>query len=41
MRGEPPTQLLLQGTIPQSNGTAIPSYNPAVVGQLNWTHQTT
>ena len=39
--GEPLTNLLLQGTIPQSNGTAIPSYDPTVVGQLNWTHQTT
>jgi outer membrane protein len=31
----------MQGTIPQSTGTAIPSYDPAVTGQLNWTHQTT
>ena len=41
LRGEPLTHLLFQGTIPQSNGTAIASYDPAVVGQLNWTHQTT
>jgi outer membrane protein len=39
--GEPQTNLSLQGTILQSNGTAIPSYDPAVVAQLNWTHQTT
>ncbi|HXB69226.1 MAG TPA: TolC family protein [Candidatus Acidoferrales bacterium] len=39
--GEPQTNLSLQGTVLQSNGTAIPSYDPAVVAQLNWTHQTT
>jgi outer membrane protein TolC len=39
--GEPLTNFSLQGTVPQSNGTAIPSYDPAVVAQLNWTHQTT
>jgi outer membrane protein TolC len=39
--GEPLTNLSLQGTVLQSNGTAIPSYDPAVVAQLNWTHQTT
>jgi len=39
--GEPQTNLSMQGTVLQSNGTAIPSYDPAVVGQLNWTHQTT
>jgi outer membrane protein len=38
--GEPQTNFLLQGPIPQSNGTGIPSYDPALVGQLNWTHQT-
>jgi outer membrane protein len=37
---EPQTNFLLQGTIPQSNGTIVPSYDPALVGQLNWTHQT-
>jgi len=37
---EPQTNYSLQGTIPQSNGTVIPSYDPALVGQLNWTHQT-
>ena len=39
--GEPQTNASIQGTIAQSNGTAIPNYDPAIVGQLNWTHQTT
>ena len=39
--GEPQVNDSIQGTIPQSTGTAIPSYDPAVTGQLNWTHQTT
>jgi len=39
--GEPQDNLSMQGTIPQSNGTAVPIYDPALVGQLNWTHQTT
>jgi len=39
--GEPQTNYTLQGTVAQSNGTAIPSYDPALVGVLNWTHQTT
>jgi len=39
--GEPQTNYTLQGTIGQSNGTGIPSYDPAVTAQLNWTHQTT
>jgi outer membrane protein TolC len=39
--GEPQTNYSLQGPIPQSNGTTIPGYDPALVGQLNWTHQTT
>ncbi len=37
----PQVNLSMQGTIPQSNGTLVPLYDPAVVGQLNWTHQTT
>ncbi len=37
----PPTNLSIQGTIPQSTGTAVPIYDPAIVGQLNWAHQTT
>jgi outer membrane protein TolC len=38
---EPQTSLSLTGATPQSNGTAVPVYDPAIVGQLNWTHQTT
>jgi len=38
---EPQTNLSVQGTIAQSTGTAGPIYDPAIVGQLNWTHQTT
>lgn len=38
--GEPQINESLQGTIGQSIGTAIPSYDPAVTGLLNWTHQT-
>ncbi|HEY1239014.1 MAG TPA: TolC family protein [Bryobacteraceae bacterium] len=37
----PQTNLSMQGTVPQSTGTAIPNYDPAIVGQLNWSHQTT
>jgi outer membrane protein TolC len=39
--GEPQVNDSIQGTIAQSAGTVIPSYDPAVTGQLNWTHQTT
>ena len=39
--GEPQDNLSMQGTVPQSNGTAVPIFDPAIVGQLNWTHQTT
>jgi outer membrane protein len=39
--GEPQVNESIQGTIAQSAGTAIPSFDPAIVGQLNWTHQTT
>src|SRR3954452_18892435 len=39
--GEPQTNSSIQGTIAQSIGTGIPIYDPAIVGQLNWTHQTT
>ena len=39
--GEPQDNLSMQGTIGQSNGTAIPIFDPALVGQLNWTHLTT
>jgi outer membrane protein len=39
--GEPQDNLSIFGTVPQSAGTAVPVYDPALVGQLNWTHQTT
>jgi outer membrane protein TolC len=38
--GSPQTNLSVQGTVPQSSGTEIPSYDRAIAGQLNWTHQT-
>ena len=34
----PQANLSMQGGIPQSNGTPVPNYDPALVGQLNWTH---
>ncbi|MGA3097695.1 MAG: TolC family protein [Bryobacteraceae bacterium] len=39
--GSPQTSLSVQGTVPQSDGTPVPSYDRAITGQLNWTHQTT
>ena len=39
--GEPQTNLSIQGAIAQTNGTAIPNYDPFLTGQLNWTHTTT
>jgi len=39
--GEPQTNLSIQGSIPQSNGTAVPIFDPSIVGQLNWMHQNT
>jgi outer membrane protein TolC len=39
--GEPLTNLSIQGTIPQSTGTAIPIFDPYATGQLNWAHVTT
>ena len=39
--GEPQTNLSIQGSIPQSTGTAVPIFDPSVVGQLNWMHQNT
>ncbi len=38
--GEPQTSLSLLGAVPQSNGPAVPLFDPAISGQLNWTHQT-
>jgi outer membrane protein TolC len=39
--GEPLTNLSMQGAVSQSAGSAVPVYDPSVVGQLNWLHQTT
>ncbi|HEY1493667.1 MAG TPA: TolC family protein [Candidatus Solibacter sp.] len=39
--GEPSVNYSIQGTVNQSIGTGIPSYDPAIVALLNWTHQTT
>jgi outer membrane protein TolC len=39
--GAPQDNLSVQGTTAQSTGSAIPSLDPSVVGQLNWNHQTT
>jgi outer membrane protein TolC len=39
--GEPQVNQSIQGTIPQSNGAAVPNFDPAIVGLLNWNHQTT
>jgi len=39
--GEPLTNLSIQGTIPQSNGTPVPAFDPFATGLLNWQHQTT
>jgi outer membrane protein len=39
--GTPQTNLSIQGSIPQATGTPVPNYDPAIVGQLNWTHTTT
>ena len=38
---EPQDNLSIQGGNLQSNGTTVPIFDRAVVGQLNWTHQTT
>jgi outer membrane protein len=38
---EPQDNLSMQGTVAQSNGSAVPVYDPSLVGQLNWTHQST
>ena len=39
--GEVQTNLSVQGTVPQSNGTPVTIFDPELVGQLNWTHLTT
>jgi outer membrane protein TolC len=38
--GEPQVNESIQGTINQTNGTPVPNFDPAIVAQLNWTHQT-
>jgi outer membrane protein TolC len=38
---EPQDNLSVQGGIAQSNGSAVPSLDPAVIGLLNFTHQST
>ena len=38
---EPQDNLLIQGTTPLSSGPVIPLFDPALVYQLNWAHQTT
>ncbi|HXK05037.1 MAG TPA: TolC family protein [Verrucomicrobiae bacterium] len=38
--GEPLVNESIQGTIPQTNGAAIPSFDPSLFGQLNWIHST-
>ena len=38
---EPQDNLAVTGTIPYTTGPAIPLFDPALTGQLNWTHQTT
>ena len=39
--GEPQTNYSMQGTIAQSTGTAVPVFDPAIVGQVSWNHVTT
>ena len=36
----PQTNLSMLGTVPQSNGPAVPLYDRALTSQLNWTHLT-
>jgi outer membrane protein len=38
---EQQTNLSILGTIPLSNGPAIPQFDPALTAQVNWLHQTT
>jgi outer membrane protein len=39
--GAPQDNLSVQGTVAQSNGSAVPSLDPALIGLLNFTHQST
>ncbi len=36
--GEPQDNLSILGTVPQSTGAAVPAFDPALTGQLTWTH---
>jgi outer membrane protein len=38
---EQQTNLSIIGTLPLSNGPAIPQFDPAITAQVNWTHQST
>ena len=37
--GEPVDNYSMQGSIPQTSGTPVPSYDPSLTGQFNWLHQ--
>jgi outer membrane protein TolC len=39
--GEPVDNYSLQGSVQQSSGTPVPTYDPSVFGQLSWLHQST
>jgi len=39
--GAPQDNLSILGSVPQSNGTAVPIQDPSLAGQLGWLHQTT
>jgi len=39
--GEPQDNLSVQGATGQSNGSAVPSFDPSAVGLLSWNHQST
>jgi outer membrane protein len=38
---EQQTDLSIQGTFPLSSGPRVPVFDPALIGQVNWAHQTT
>jgi outer membrane protein TolC len=38
---EQQNDLSVTGALPLSSGSAIPQYDPAISGQINWAHQTT
>jgi outer membrane protein len=39
--GSPQANLSILGNTPLSNGTGVPAYDPSLVSQLGWYHQTT